>query len=82
MNLKISYKMGPKQESKTLTWGKGEKMLKKLDFLKKYDILRSQAFIRLNLGYERQERKSVTTERLVSVFQDALTLSRKILKNF
>jgi len=82
MILKIAYKMGPKTVNQDVSWKKGEKMLKKLDFLKKCGILKERAFIRLKLGYERQERRSVTTDRLVSVFQDALSLSRKILKNF
>gem|GEM_PF-5045120 len=81
MLLKISYKMGPKWTSKTVSYQKGDKMLKTLDFLKKCDILKSHAPIRLKLGYEGQESQSAISERLTSILENALNLSQKILKN-
>jgi hypothetical protein len=81
MILQITYKIKGKWDSKTITFQKGDKMLKKLDFLKKCDILKSHAPIRLKLGYEGQESQSAITERLISILENALNLSQKILKN-
>lgn len=81
MILKISYKIRGKWITKSIHFEKQEKMLKPLDFLQKYDILKSYKSLRLQLEYEPGERKSITCERLVSILNDVLHVSQKIFKN-
>jgi len=81
MILKISYKVKDKWITKSIHFEKQEKILKPLDFLKKYDILKTYSPIRLQLEYEVGDCKSITSERLISILKDALHISQKIFKN-